>query len=141
MPSNQIPIEGYPSEFIEFYKAAALEPKRVWFVSKTEADGLIVPARSTCYVIRARLHNLRAAMRKAQHPLYEQIAKITISIEGRDGHNCHGSRGQTCPDPEGDHCLYGRIRDTDVLSAFHDAGITREQLSADPLADLNLGET
>ena len=99
-----MPVTSFAPEFLEFYRQAAQEPKTIYLKSERAAISL-----------RARLHSLRNAMRKEEHPLTTIANSVTISVP-------------RTPDTEGRWLLIGNPCDKSYLPALADAGITVDTL-------------
>ena len=99
-----MPVTSYAPEFLEFYRQAAQEPKTIYLKSERAAISL-----------RARLHSLRNAMRKEEHPLTTIANSVTISVP-------------RTPDTKGRWLMIGNPCDKSYLPALADAGITVDTL-------------
>jgi hypothetical protein len=117
-----LPVEAYPAEYLAFLRAAALG--RVEVPAVTTRDSLTslesggIPRNSATNLI-GKINALRGAMKKAGHPLYEAVAKASITKRLLS---------------DGTAVIVGQPRDSDVLPHFHAAGFKPEVLPNDPLA-------
>ena len=99
-----MPVTSFAPEFLEFYRQAAREPKTIYLKTESEAISL-----------RARLHSLRRAMRKEEHPLTLIANSVTISVTASQRY-------------EGRWLLTGNPCDKSYLPALAAAGITVDTL-------------
>lgn len=115
MSNNHIPIEAYPAHYLEFLKQAALaEGGKVIPIGEGDA------ARKKATSTRAAINLLRSKCKKENHPIYEKICHVMMTVEQIDGK----------------WCLVGKIRGSGVVDAFEAAGIKPETLSNDPLNEV-----
>jgi hypothetical protein len=116
--SNKLPVEAYPAEYLAFLKKAALGRVEIRIPNTT-------PGKSRAWYVAQRINQLRAAMKREQHPDYDFIAKASVLVRKTDDPNIS--------------LLIGQPRDVDVTSAFKDAGIEAPRLFVDPLATAERG--
>lgn len=117
MANKRLPVEAYPSELLVFLRLASLQRVEIpATAAANEGGGLPRPVVTT---LVARINALRTAMKEQGHPLYDLVAKASISKRIL---------------PDGTYYLIGQPRDQGLLHLFHEAGIHPEELPDDPLA-------
>lgn len=124
MPNKILPVEAYPAEYLAFLRSAALGRVEVPSTHSTDAAGLTnggLDFKKAQGVV-ARLNALRTAMKNAKHPLYDAVAKASITFKRLSDLTT---------------IIVGQPRDADILPLFHDAGFKPEELKNDPLADVS----
>ena len=117
MANKRLPVEAYPSELLVFLRLASLQRVEIpATAAANEGGGLPRPVVTT---LVARINALRSAMKEQSHPLYDLVAKASISKRIL---------------ADGTYYLIGQPRDQGLLHLFHEAGIHPEELPDDPLA-------
>lgn len=126
MPTNNLPVEAYPREYILFLRRAAIEPVDVFFTGRDIVNPRTLlsewkTARKIAQSTLHRINRMRQKMKETSHPDYALIMKASISVRGT----------------EDEAFLHGEPRGHEALPGFHAAGLVPEELPADPLASLD----